>query len=684
MTPGTLRDAAQSLARVNPDLAREWHPSLNGELTPADVRASTANKAWWLCNKGHKFQSQIRHRNHGSSCPYCAGQKVLDGFNDLSTTNPDLASEWDQEKNVLKPTEVQPGSSRKVWWLCSKGHSWVASVSSRSKGAGCGVCANVVVEVGVNDLQTINPTLAREWSERNDSLHPTQVVAGSRRSVWWRCNKSHEWKAQINERNSGSGCPFCSNQKVQAGFNDLETTHPQIAREWHPAKNKSEANEVVAGSASKVWWMCNEGHEWQGIIVNRTRRDSNCPICGNKKLLEGFNDLNSVDPVLASEWDLDKNVGSSPASVLSGSHEKVWWNCSKGHSWMASLASRSRGSGCPVCANLKVVSGVNDLATTHPWLAKEWNYGRNSGLMPQEVIAGSNKTLWWMCEFGHEYESSGSKRTSGQSCPVCSNHKVQVGFNDLASQFPEIANTWDRDKNGHLSPTQVTPGSARKFWWVCSLGHKYQTTPGARVHGIGCSICAGKKVLVGVNDLATTHPLLLAEWNFKKNVDFQPTEVIAGTSKRIWWQCNLGHEWQTSGNKRVSGQGCPSCATFGFNQSKPGIFYFIEHKDFGAKKVGITNVTSSRLAMFQSKSWQIIKTYEFDEGFMARRLEVAILRWLRKDLQLPIYLGVEETGSGGGWSETFSGEAVSDSQVISRINLEITNLRQDSKATQRP
>lgn len=675
MAPGKYLDSKQSLEAQNPALAREWHPTLNGGIAPSNVRSTTPTKAWWICPIGHSYESQIRHRNNGSGCPYCAGQKVLAGFNDLATTNPGLISEWHPSKNQLTPAEVQAGSSKKAWWVCQFGHSWLASVSSRAKGSGCGVCANVVIQPGVNDLQTTNPALSREWGKKNGSLLPTQVVSGSRRSVWWQCKNGHEWEAAIVERTGGASCPFCSNQKVKPGFNDLVTKYPLVAKEWHPGKNSKSANQVIAGSASKAWWLCSKGHEWQGSVVNRTRRGSKCPVCANKKVQTGFNDLVSFDSDLASEWDVTKNNGVAPASVLSGSHAMAWWQCVNKHSWRASISSRSRGSGCPVCANLQVQEGANDLATTHPGLAEEWNVVRNGDLSPSQVIAGTNKKLWWVCQFGHEYESAGSKRITGQACPVCSNHKVQIGFNDLASQYPEIAKSWEPELNGGSKPTQVTAGSSRKFWWACKHGHKFQATPAARLHGIGCPVCAGKKVLEGINDLATTHPMLLAEWNYSRNVELKPTDVMAGTSKRIWWQCNLGHEWQTSGNKRVSGQGCPSCATFGFNQAKAGIFYFIENRDFGAKKVGITNVSSSRLAMFQSKNWQIIKTYEFDEGIIARKIEVAVLRWLRKELNLPIFLGVEETGSGGGWSETFSGEAVSDEAVIARINLEIANLK---------
>ena len=99
-------------------------------------------KIWWKCNKGHEWQSRIADRNRGKACPYCAGQKVIKGVNDLQTVNPTLVNEWNYEKNNgLTPVEVMPSSNKKVWWKCNYGHEWEAAISNRNKGSGCPHCA---------------------------------------------------------------------------------------------------------------------------------------------------------------------------------------------------------------------------------------------------------------------------------------------------------------------------------------------------------------------------------------------------------------------------------------------------------------------------------------------------------------------------------------------------------------
>ena len=129
----------------------------------------------------------------------------------MLTINPTLAKEWNHEKNdKLTPSDVMPNSNKKVWWKCSNGHEWQAMVSSRNKGACCPYCSGRNAIKGENDLQTVNPTLAKEWNyEKNNGLTPMDVLPNSGKNVWWKCSEGHEWQARIADRNKGRGCPIC-------------------------------------------------------------------------------------------------------------------------------------------------------------------------------------------------------------------------------------------------------------------------------------------------------------------------------------------------------------------------------------------------------------------------------------------------------------------------------------------
>ena len=119
----------KSLADEYPDLAAEWHPTKNGDLTPQMVTPGSNKKVWWLGKCGHEWEALINNRSNGNGCPVCAGKQVLVGYNDLATVNPSLAAEWHPTKNgELTPWMVISGENRKIWWRCGKcGHEWVLS-----------------------------------------------------------------------------------------------------------------------------------------------------------------------------------------------------------------------------------------------------------------------------------------------------------------------------------------------------------------------------------------------------------------------------------------------------------------------------------------------------------------------------------------------------------------------------
>ncbi|MBE6935617.1 MAG: hypothetical protein E7458_03850 [Ruminococcaceae bacterium] len=201
---------------------------------------------------------------------------------------PGLLAEWDTAENgALSPRDVSYASHRKVWWRCGRGHLWQARVQSRTDaGAGCPVCTGKTVIPGENDLASIAPMVAEEWHpERNGTLTPEAVTPYSNRKVWWLCPQGHSYCAVINNRVSlTAGCPYCSNRRVLPGFNDLATTAPQVAAQWHPERNHGLTPQMVtAGSHKKVWWQCADGHEWQAVIYSRTGdQKCGCPECAGR------------------------------------------------------------------------------------------------------------------------------------------------------------------------------------------------------------------------------------------------------------------------------------------------------------------------------------------------------------------------------------------------------------------
>ncbi len=322
----------QSLLNNYPEIAKEWNYEKNGKLKPEFVPYGSEKKVWWKCKEGHEYEAIIysRTKTTGGGCPYCAGQKVLSGYNDLKTLYPEIAKEWNYEKNGdLKPDNITIGSNKKVWWICSKGHEWQIQVHQRTLYQhNCPYCAGQKAIVGKNDLLTKNPKLAAEWNyEKNGDLKPENFMPNSHKKIWWICEKNHEWEASIDDRNTGNGCPYCSNSKLLEGYNDLLTKNPKLAAEWNYEKNGDlKPNNFFPNSHRKVWWICSKGHEYEAYIIDKNN-GSGCPICSNKIIVKGINDLATLNPDIVQFWNYDKNCKLTPNNVGSGSGKKVWWKC---------------------------------------------------------------------------------------------------------------------------------------------------------------------------------------------------------------------------------------------------------------------------------------------------------------------------------------------------------------------
>ena len=208
--------------------------------------------------------------------------------------------------------------------------------------------------------------------------------------------------------------------------------YEKLMKEWNYSKNDLiDPAKLSHGSHLNVWWKCEKGHEWKANPRNRIIGGTGCPYCANLKILKGYNDLLTVNPKLAMEWNYDKNIDISPDSIGVGYYKNVWWKCENNHEWQATVNKRNHGRNCPICSNKKILIGYNDLYTLNPEISKEWNYDKNASLSPKSFSVQSNKIVWWICEYGHEWKTSISHRTNGRNCPVCSS--------ELRQSFPEKA-----------------------------------------------------------------------------------------------------------------------------------------------------------------------------------------------------------------------------------------------------
>lgn len=201
-----------------PDIAVQWHTTKNFPLLPEQLTGGSSRKVWWICpqNKSHIWAATPRTRKKGRGCPICSkSPSFADKF-------PELAKEWHPTKNgELKPSDFTSGSSKRVWWRCSKdpSYEWQATITQRTHSRGemkaCPHCSGRAA-TEKNSLALHYPLIAKEWHPtKNASLTPNEVTRASGRKIWWRCsfNPEHEWLAQVKNRTIlQSGCPLCESE----------------------------------------------------------------------------------------------------------------------------------------------------------------------------------------------------------------------------------------------------------------------------------------------------------------------------------------------------------------------------------------------------------------------------------------------------------------------------------------
>jgi hypothetical protein len=568
------------------------------------------DKKWNVaCPKKHHVT--IRWGTFGinaESCKECRHPSLAD-------THPHLLSWWNYEENAdLSPSDVTKGMEIKIKWKCPIGHSPYVAIYSMAKkgGPSCGICSGHEVVDGVNDIQSQAKDLLRFWDYEFNNLSPNQVFYRTQKKVNWLCSNNHRfeisaWQLTRNlsrKRSQGSeGCKYCANDAVWKGWNDLKTVAPHLIADYVRGKNQKGADEVCAYESQKYWWQCEKLH---------------------------------------------KRRQQSPQSRV------------------------RRGSGCSTCVRNKTEEGVNDALTANPALEAIWAISENGPLaLLAQTPRSSSKSFRWIClERKHTYSATVTNAVKGVSCGVCSNRELLVGFNDLATL--EFGDEFDKAKTlesaaefgwaaSELVAESIIQSESRKVWWRCKNDprHAWPTTPTARVsRKSGCPFCAGNRLDVGRNDLATKFPELKAEWSKLNTVKMN--EIPFSYHEKVHWKClaNKGHpDYLAAPHARtgVNTTGCPDCNTGGFETSQPAYLYFIEHLDMNACKIGISNQASrpNRLSMWKIRGWREIAVWEDSYGAVIKDTEKEVLRsFIRGTLALPQALSKEEIG-GDGQIETF-------------------------------
>ncbi|MDE0572167.1 zinc-ribbon domain-containing protein [Demequina sp. B12] len=320
-----------------------------------------------------------------------------------------------------------------------------------------------------------------------------------------------------------------------------------------------------APQAGPPHWVlaCAQGHvQFADPRRARDRADGgfHCAVCRGTRLIASITSLAATHPEVAAQWNWGRNSPSTPSDVLPGSRTPFWWSCDAGHAWSATPDSRTRKhSGCPYCAGTAIVTGEQDIATTHPHLAALWD-GTVEQRQPHEVSARhTGVRIHLRCPSGHTWVRSPARLVAAPSCPYCEGRTLTPGINDLATTHPDLVTRWDHTANSPLAPNDVSAGATFRATWHCPYDHHFTQKVGymARRATPSCPVCNGRLLVPGINDIATKVPELATE----RDEDLNPlhaNETVPGRG-RWWWRCALDHVQLMAVHERLQGGGCTAC-----------------------------------------------------------------------------------------------------------------------------
>lgn len=433
------------------------------------------------------------------------------GVNDLATLYPNLAEEWDKEKNGgLVPESFCDDSTTVVFWRCPTCNgSWRKSIVFRTrKDNGCPYCGNRKVLPGFNDLATKHPDVVDMWlPEENGNVEASEVLYCSGAKYAWSCGScGSRFTARIRHVVK-HGCPECEDDSPKMKGKSLRQLYPQLADEWDEEKNGISADDFKPwGMAnSELWWHCPTcGQSYQTKLANKLR-NKGCPVCQGKVVVRGYNDIETLRPDVAGLWS-DKNGDQKPWMYTTGSCQRAWFTCPEcgeaRHAIIFSVCNVSKL--CRKCAGKKRsrdhIEKHGSLADRYPVLGRQWHRTLNGGVTPDMVSPCSDFDAYWYCE-EHDFTWRAKVITRTQaktigSCPKCvADDKIRPEpGKSLKDLFPDLANEWDDDGNGDLRPEDFAPNSHMRVSWVCpKCKESYVKRISHRtVYGRGCECTLNK------------------------------------------------------------------------------------------------------------------------------------------------------------------------------------------------
>jgi rubrerythrin len=483
------------LDETHPDLCKEWDYERNGNITPNNVTFGSGRIVSWICETcNYRWKAKVVKRTRRSQgCPSCAG-RVANDTNNLKTLRPDLAEQWDCEKNgSLTPSNITFRSNKKVWWKCDVcDYEWKTTPNhrARSNDSKC-PCCNGKTLTSKNRLSDKYPKIALEWDyNKNLTTIPRNVFVGTHEKYWWICPNGHSYESAVYSRVEGKGCPECSKGRktsfpeqaiyyyIKQIFQDSENRHNLVS------KNGVIEVDIYIPSLKLAieydgFYFHRKTQEKDELKSRLLKRESVIVIRVRESGLSMVDDSINVNDADCNQSNLNETVSKVLQTILDIKRKELSDKQIKSLESIDVCVENHRGA---INQNLVIENNENNLLLTHPIISSEWS-DKNGSLLPSHVTYGSQKYVWWICKkCNHEWEAKIHNRTiGGTGCPYCAGHKHHKE-NSLGVLYPESLEEWHPTKNGDMTPFDVTKGTSKKYWFLVRGKEKY-TSPASRVTG---------------------------------------------------------------------------------------------------------------------------------------------------------------------------------------------------------
>ena len=514
-----------------------WNFERNQLIDPDLLGPNSEKLVWWKCNEGHHFEITPKRfiKREAGKCMQCKSIGFL---------HPELCKEIDRKKydDMDSLLAITAGSTRKLWWICPKGHEYQARIFSRAKGTGCDICSKSKtskqeIRILCEFRKVFENVQYRTKIQRKevDIYLPEYNIGVEFDGSYW--HQGSEVKdAKKNESLLRAGVELI---RIREEPLEKISTHDILTSGIRKTISKDDINKLMRYIRSKT-----DSYIQTKIDAYISKKEFQAEKEYRRFLAEMpvpcETSIAKLFPGLVAEWHPTKNYPLTPSMLTPSSTAPIWWICKNGHAWKRSPDQRTQRKkivgNCQECISIKflrpdLVSLISD---------------KNTDKDIAEKSVECPDIVWWECENGHTFEreirsATGYRQRSHRKelyCRTCQS----LGF-----KFPELLKEFDYSKNKGIDPMVISWTSMHfSVWWKCQNGHEWKQLVGNRTKYYPNI----KAECMSCRSIAFNRPDLMKEWHPTKNEGVDPFSIGVSSDKMIWWKCKNDHEWSTTAHAR--------------------------------------------------------------------------------------------------------------------------------------